>query len=30
FGGIAVYLMSDVSSYHTDQDFLIDGCYWRY
>jgi NAD(P)-dependent dehydrogenase (short-subunit alcohol dehydrogenase family) len=25
FGGIAVYLMSDASSYHTGEKFLIDG-----
>lgn len=28
FGGIAVYLMSDASSFHTAQSFLIDGGYW--
>jgi NAD(P)-dependent dehydrogenase (short-subunit alcohol dehydrogenase family) len=27
FGGIAVYLMSDASSYHTGDTFLIDGGY---
>ncbi len=27
FGGIAVYLMSDASSWHTGDDFLIDGGY---
>ncbi len=27
FGGIAVYLMSDASSWHTGGDFLIDGGY---
>jgi NAD(P)-dependent dehydrogenase (short-subunit alcohol dehydrogenase family) len=25
FGGIAVYLMSDASSYHTGDKFVIDG-----
>jgi len=30
FGGIAVYLMSDASSYHTGQLIQIDGGYWRY
>jgi len=28
FGGIAVYLMSDASSYHTGDSLLIDGGYW--
>jgi hypothetical protein len=27
FGGIAVYLMSQASSYHTGDTFLIDGGY---
>ncbi len=27
FGGIAVYLMSDASRYHTGDSFLIDGGY---
>jgi NAD(P)-dependent dehydrogenase (short-subunit alcohol dehydrogenase family) len=27
FGGIAVYLMSSASSYHTGDTFLIDGGY---
>jgi len=27
FGGLAVYLMSDLSSYHTGQEFIIDGAY---
>ena len=27
FGGIAVYLMSDASAYHTGDSFLIDGGY---
>ena len=30
FGGIAVYLMSDASSYHTGQLIQIDGGYWRF
>ena len=28
FAGIAVYLMSDASAYHTAEKFLIDGGYW--
>lgn len=28
FSGLAVYLMSDASSYHTGDNFLIDGGYW--
>ena len=28
FGGVAVYLMSDASAYHTADKFLIDGGYW--
>ena len=28
FAAIAVYIMSDASSWHTGQDFLIDGGYW--
>lgn len=28
FGGIAVYLMSDASNYHTGDSILIDGGYW--
>jgi len=27
FGGIAVYLMSSASAYHTGDTFLIDGGY---
>ena len=27
FGGIAVYLMSDASRYHTGDSFVIDGAY---
>jgi NAD(P)-dependent dehydrogenase (short-subunit alcohol dehydrogenase family) len=27
FGGIAVYLMSDASRYHTGDTFVIDGGY---
>jgi hypothetical protein len=27
FGGIAVYLMSDASAYHTGDCFVIDGGY---
>lgn len=30
FGGIATYLMSDASSYHTGQLLQIDGAYWRF
>ena len=30
FGGIATYLMSDLSSYHTGQVFVIDGGYTIY
>ncbi len=30
FGGLAVYLMSSASSYHTGESFLIDGGYWRF
>ncbi len=30
FGGIAVYLMSDVSSYHTGDTHLIDGGYFLF
>jgi len=30
FGGIAAYLMSDASSYHTGQLLQIDGGYWRF
>jgi hypothetical protein len=30
FGGIAVYLMSDASTYHTGDTFLIDGGYALY
>jgi len=30
FGGIATYLMSDASSYHTGQLLQIDGGYWRF
>ena len=30
FGGIAVYLMSDASSYHSGENFVIDGAYWRF
>lgn len=28
FGGIAVYLMSEASAYHTGDSILIDGGYW--
>lgn len=30
FGGIAVYLMSDASSYHTGDSMLIDGGFFRF
>ena len=30
FGGTAVYLMSDASSYHTCDTFLIDGGYFLF
>ena len=30
FGGIAVYLASDASSFHTGDSFLIDGAYAIY
>ena len=30
FGGIAVYLQSDASAYHTGQLLQIDGGYWRF
>jgi len=30
FGGIAVYLMSEASRYHTGDTFLIDGGYALY
>ncbi len=28
FSGLAVYIMSDASAYHTGDNFLIDGGYW--
>jgi len=30
FGGLAVYLMSDASEYHTGDEFVIDGGYTRF
>ena len=30
FGGIAVYLASDASSYHTGETFIIDGGYTKF
>ena len=30
FGGIAVYLMSDASAYHSGDTFLIDGGYNKF
>ena len=30
FSGLAVYIMSDASSYHTGENFLIDGGYWLF
>lgn len=30
FGGLAVYLTSDMSSYHTGQLLQVDGGYWRF
>ena len=30
FGGLAVYLMSDSSAYHTGDQFVIDGGYSRF
>ena len=30
FGGIAVYLMSEASAYHSGDTFIIDGAYWRF
>jgi len=30
FGGLAVYLMSEASSYHTGENFVIDGGYTRF
>ncbi|PHQ66552.1 MAG: 2-deoxy-D-gluconate 3-dehydrogenase [Sneathiella sp.] len=30
FGGLAVYIMSNASSYHTGESFLIDGAYFLF
>jgi hypothetical protein len=30
FGGIAVYLASDASAYHTGETFIIDGGYTKF
>jgi hypothetical protein len=30
FGGIAVYLMSDASAYHTGDEFVVDGGYTKF
>ena len=30
FGGLAVHLMSDASSYHTGQLLQVEGGYWRF
>jgi hypothetical protein len=30
FGGIAVYLLSDASAYHTGEQFVIDGGYTKF
>jgi enoyl-[acyl-carrier-protein] reductase (NADH) len=30
FGGVAVYLMSDASAYHSGDTLVIDGGYFRY
>jgi NAD(P)-dependent dehydrogenase (short-subunit alcohol dehydrogenase family) len=30
FGGLAVYLMSDASAYHSGDEFVIDGAYTKF
>jgi NAD(P)-dependent dehydrogenase (short-subunit alcohol dehydrogenase family) len=30
FSALAIYIMSDASSYHTGENFLIDGGYWLF